>query len=794
MRIRAIHVALILAGTLVLFFRKGLFTEDVLYFRDLFHILLPGRRLISSMVGEGVAPWWNPYLYSGVPLAADVVHGLFYPLSIVFYLLPIHWAAKVFVVSHHFLAGVAFFVLLRQWRLGSPAALFGAVTYMLSGYLLSLSSVWTFLPGAAWLPLALAGFLRAIEPGRWRWIVPTGLVVALQGVIDQQSVVVFAGLATLWVVLPGERRGLRGTLRGLGLLAVGCLTAALLTAVQLAPLLELYPRSVRSGGVALGESLVWSFPPHRLVEFLAPQLYGDVIQGTYWGWIFHKDFAAPIPWLLSAYLGVPPLVFVALAGILRWRDRRVRFCLVVSTLTVLLAMGESTPLYPLFHRFIPLFGLFRFPAKWLLPATLGLAGAAAIALSEIAARRPADARRVGLALKGGVAVVLAGLSGLLALLRHPEWVTRLLARHLPGPPDFLPEVSAFAHDQAWTQGLVALGLLAVTLLVLYGLSDGQFPDWLAQGVLIVLLTLDLLAHNGALVALAPRAVFDEEPPLARFLKADPDLFRIQHVETQEQQAFVWAQTRAFFHPENYRWYRSVLAPNTAMEYGLSEFWGTSAVELSDYRRVAELVVRNRLDPRLLGAWNVKYVIMPITEVRHPAMESVAVPGLDSRVHLYRNRMVLPRAFWVPRAKWIPDREHLFRSLLEFDPRQEVLLEGPEEPSPSAPDVEGAPRVGVATYRPDEVVIRSTAATPGFLVLSDTYYPGWRVTVDGRERPLLRANYTMRAVQLEAGAHEVRFRYEPWSVRLGAAVSLATLLAVGGAMAVPLVHARAADGD
>ncbi|MEK7785296.1 MAG: YfhO family protein, partial [Chloroflexota bacterium] len=64
---------------------------------------------------------------------------------------------------------------------------------------------------------------------------------------------------------------------------------------------------------------------------------------------------------------------------------------------------------------------------------------------------------------------------------------------------------------------------------------------------------------------------------------------------------------------------------------------------------------------------------------------------------------------------------------------------------------------------------------GYVVLSDTYYPGWRVFVDGEPQPLLRANYLFRAVAVPAGQHEVVFEYAPLSATVGLAVSIVSLV-------------------
>jgi hypothetical protein len=116
----------------------------------------------------------------------------------------------------------------------------------------------------------------------------------------------------------------------------------------------------------------------------------------------------------------------------------------------------------------------------------------------------------------------------------------------------------------------------------------------------------------------------------------------------------------------------------------------------------------------------------------------------------------------------------------FDAARCAVVEEPvanlADPPPGAPE-----EARVVRYREEDVVVHMHAAAPGLLVLADAFYPGWEVTVDGARRPLLRANYLFRGVAVDAGEHEVRFRYRPRSFAVGAVVTLGTmavLIAVG----------------
>ena len=102
----------------------------------------------------------------------------------------------------------------------------------------------------------------------------------------------------------------------------------------------------------------------------------------------------------------------------------------------------------------------------------------------------------------------------------------------------------------------------------------------------------------------------------------------------------------------------------------------------------------------------------------------------------------------------------------MDFRREVLIAGCSGvPTPGAA---GAAQVQVKAYADDRVVIAATTDAAGYLVLTDAWFPGWRVWVDGGEQTVWRANHALRAVWLPAGQHDVEFRYVPAAFRWGSA--------------------------
>jgi uncharacterized membrane protein YfhO len=133
---------------------------------------------------------------------------------------------------------------------------------------------------------------------------------------------------------------------------------------------------------------------------------------------------------------------------------------------------------------------------------------------------------------------------------------------------------------------------------------------------------------------------------------------------------------------------------------------------------------------------------------------------------------------------------------EFRPGQEVLLE--EEPKwggnislPKTND-EAKPlsrllqTVDILSENNNRLILQAKAIENSLLVLSDTYFPGWKAFVDGKETKIYRADYAFRAIPLKAGTHRVEFIYDPISFKLGVG---GTLMGIIGCVVIILAPRR-----
>jgi hypothetical protein len=175
----------------------------------------------------------------------------------------------------------------------------------------------------------------------------------------------------------------------------------------------------------------------------------------------------------------------------------------------------------------------------------------------------------------------------------------------------------------------------------------------------------------------------------------------------------------------------------------------------------------------LGLLNVKY-------------RSVIRP-MRGEVALVANPGYLPRAFVVPHAQRVSDGEEALAVLNDpaFDPRREVVIQPAPgharrdtEEVPGEGTPEGNASVAFRRYGPNEIDLEVDSPLAGTLVLSEIYYPAWKVTVNGESRSLLRADYCLRGVEIPAGKSEVVFRMSDAPLRHGLLVTVAALVGAG----------------
>lgn len=138
----------------------------------------------------------------------------------------------------------------------------------------------------------------------------------------------------------------------------------------------------------------------------------------------------------------------------------------------------------------------------------------------------------------------------------------------------------------------------------------------------------------------------------------------------------------------------------------------------------------------------------------------------SGLTVFRNPEAFPLGWSVHEANDV-DQSQLVPRLHAADLRKTVLLLGP---APVLQSCSGSDGIQIVSRTSDYQVLAARMACKGLVVLSETDYPGWQATVDGRPSMIYESYGVLRSVVVEAGTHRVEFRYHPLSVYWGAALT------------------------
>jgi hypothetical protein len=697
---------------------NGLLSDQLLYF-------WPWRLFERSSLLGGTFPFWNPLIDAGVPFAACVQAAPFYPTNLFLTVMsPAAWS--LFAAFAKLFAG-GLFAGLHARRLGADraGAALSAVVFALSGFMVAWlghpqTNVACLLPALFW---ALGRAFDRDTPRAW---VPLALVTGvllLGGHPPTQIHVLLAGAAYALFLsrrAPESRRRARLTSAALAVAA-----GVLLAAPALLPYLEYLAWSSTFASAASLSRWGTRLSPWALLHLLMPLASGspargfEILGAAFWG--------GPSNFLERAgWVGLPALALAALALARRRRDPEVLFHAGLAAFGLAAALG--VPPLPWLWRVLPGVSAAN-PTRLLLMFCFGAATLAGLGASDDA---PASRRLLA---------VLAGTAAF-ALVLDLTMVLRIWGGLHAGERGFaLGQAAAFLAEAA-----AALWLAA----------RPSSRRWAAPVAGVFLLRAGL-----GLNPAAPESLLYPETPAIAALKDAQGEGRVYGLGP-------------------------ALAPDLGMPFGLRDARGRDFVTL---RRYEELLTGKagsfdffeRADAvpylsRLLGLSALAAT---------PAGES-AVPESWAKIHdgdlaVYRSPDPAHRALFVPEAvAATPAKALAAVHAPGFDPAKTAWLddwfEVPEVKTPR-------PASGAATVSFDdanEVVVDVRADGPGWLVLLDSWYPGWRVYVNGKLAALRRADYAFRAVAVPGGESTVRFVFVPFSFWIGAA--LAALAALGLAVA------------
>lgn len=748
-------------AALAAFFWDLVSFQRVLFYFDVSEINYPYRKFFADELKAGRFARWCPGLYCGHPLYSESQVGYLHPLKLLYPWLEAWQAFSLDTVLSVWLTGLGTYGWLRR-HVGAAGSLAGAAVFGLSGFVwahLIHTSMINALPS---VPLAVWALESAWDGGRLRGVALGSIALAVQVFAGHlQDTILTAGLIVTYGLYRAAtehgRGGARPRAAALGMAGLTIVLGLALAAVQWVPSKELLDRSPRAGGLTWDELTYGSWHPELLPTLVVREAYGTRARDTDWMDGFYPYHE------MNVYMGLTALGLAAL-GAAAYRDRWVGFWVLLTLVGGALMLGRFTVLFDFAHR-LPVVGSSRIPVRFHLWVSLAVAALAAVGVDRLG--RPGPVRLGG----AGRLILLLVLTSLLIVLvvYWPAW---------SGSGRWRTPYQ-MTHNEWLGRELVAATIRTAVLAVLGGalarLAAGSANPgrraWAAAALPLVIVADLLGAHTADVPTITPR-YWTDPPPTAQRILADPSSQRLFGLAEQSSAPPGYASEPIDF-----------LANRDPLDWSLAIAWGlrTARGETGFLpRRVIEFSDH-------VPAGSGRFAIQGVTHVvsSRSNVPLFGPPEPAGSAYIYRGTGARPRARLLGRPVYAAGEAEAMTALdrLGHEVVDRLVVEDPDRPlaAGSGPDPDPG-RSGTARIvrdEPEHVVVTVDSRADAYLVLADTFDPGWSATLDGRSVPIRAAWVAFRAVFVPAGHHAVVFRYEPAGFRLGLATSvLGALVALG----------------
>ncbi len=715
---------------------------------DIITQIYPWREFTINSLKNGEIPLWNPYNFSGTPHLANFQSAPFFPFNILFFLpLEFIFSWSILVLLQPLFAGVGMYVFIRSLKLSRIGAVMAAISFMFCGFLTTWMGYATLGYAILFLPFALWGVYNYIESKKVYYGVIIALLILLSVFAGHfQTSVYFLGTLLGYIIFESLRhKDKKALIYLLCCFAFG----VLLTLPQVLPSLEFYANSVREGIVRQIEVIPFMYIP----TLVAPDFFGNPVTRNDW-------FGHYAEW--SGYAGVIPLLLASFASMsLFRRDKRVLFFIILATISLLLAF--QTPINNLiFVLKVPLFSTSA-ASRIIVLFSFSVAVLSAFGIDFLIKRaRYLSLKRILLFLS--ICLLL-----LIALWSVPFF--KLL-------PD--SEKNLIAQSNLVLPTLIIIAF-SVLISGLYIVRKKRVLVYVVSTVILLGVCVDMMRFSMKWMPFEPDEFVFKDVGVTQFYEQSQTVGRYLGEFSAENSVYYKLQTLGGYDPLYSARYGEFVK---YVELGQKE---------SGSRSIVRFPYNSKYVDKAINYLGVEYIPQKKSDDRMPwafpiqnyPVDRFSVVYEDNAYRIFRNNQSYPRVFVVDRFIIENDDEKMLNMMFrdDIDLRNTAILEkDPGIRNNASP----AANVKIVDYKNNSIDVRVDSQSNALLVLTDSYYPGWKAYIDDSEVEILRTNYAFRGIIVPEGRSTVRLVYEPDTFLYGI---YGVIVGIGGLLGIAVYYKR-----
>lgn len=729
------------------------------------------KAFIRQQIADGEVPLWNPHQFSGIPFLAAGQHSALYPLSVVYYAMPLWLAYGWFTVLNLWLAGVFMYLFARGLGIGRAGAMLAGVIYQFGGFVIA-SVVFQMMLGALpWLPLMLLMIEFIIRKKQLfghkttiPWVAIGAGALAMNVLAGHVEVTLYSLLISgfyaggRWLYDFMRQRNLRLMFSQAGWMLTMIVLGIGLASIQFLPLVEFAQSNWRAERSDYDTVVSYAHVNRDILQFAVPNFFGNpthhqVYDVFNFEWVdtwfnadengnsqSHTDWGIKNYVEGALYLGILPLLLAmyALLDRIIWmigqRGKVVEAVIddppyraIFGTMAVLsLTFMFGLPTYRLIYA-LPGFNQLNSPFRWIFALTIAVSILAAFGLDALvrqtAEKYSVRETRFGYALIFSGVLVFVGLA--LSYVAFPSIEGRIesLLGSLAKAHQAFGEGTADLFYSYQFANVAVFGLMLILSGIVFAWV-GRMQKYRGLNLwsvfVIAIVVADLMLASWGFNPASDPLLLDYTPQSISWLQEryqEDGAFRYTTLESPDSTPIFNANVTMQYGLDDIRGYDSII-PRPYVDYMRET---TPQVQL-DFNRVAPIFTNEQyyswnpqsdyvqvLDSSLLALLNVRYIVT-YPDVLIPFQDWQPV-CCDASVLIYENPLAVPRAFTVT-----ADEMTLPTEFIEYS--------------------DGETRFNIPEYT-QAIITRDTARekfldiqldADSWLVISENYSQGWKAFI------------------------------------------------------------------
>ncbi|MCK5085175.1 YfhO family protein, partial [Candidatus Parcubacteria bacterium] len=316
--------------------------------------------------------------------------------------------------------------------------------------------------------------------------------------------------------------------------------------------------------------------------------------------------------------------------------------------------------------------------------------------------------------------------------------------------------------------LIILSILSniiISIILLY--KSKSFKNNFAKNALIVLILFELFSYGQKYHPSIEKEFIYPVTPAIEYLNNNIENFRFTSYKITVSN------------------FITSMSPNSSVVWKLQDIRGYEIIKPYRYEEFEKhfgSYTYNFFSHKVFDLIGVKYFVQSVTDIENEVLsedKDINLVYQDDLINIYENRKVMPRAFVIFDVKLVENNINAIKNFLDdsFDPRSQALVESEykEELKLENPNNFGFEYADIISYSPHEVKIKVNNKRDGLLVLTDSFYKGWKAYIDGKEVEIYPTNVAFRGIYTPKGEHEILFLYKPDSFKYSIYIALIGLM-------------------